>query len=100
MTDENGQVVMDQDYLVFGEDLLRPGLVESESSYETEYGYTGQYKEEAIGLYYYKARFYNPGMGRFITEDSYKGELVSSQSQNVYIYVLQNPFEVCGSYGA
>ncbi|MCK4261358.1 MAG: RHS repeat-associated core domain-containing protein, partial [Halanaerobiales bacterium] len=93
ITDSSGQVVMDQDYLPFGDDLNRPSVLENESSYETGYKYTGQHQEAEIGLYYYGARFYDQRVGRFVSEDSYIGELDNSHSQHLYIYVLQNPMK-------
>ena len=32
--------------------------------------FTGKDLDEDTGLYYYNARFYDPELGRFITEDS------------------------------
>ncbi|MCK4261385.1 MAG: hypothetical protein KAX49_20615, partial [Halanaerobiales bacterium] len=34
---------------------------------------------------------YDPEIGRFITEDTYQGEISNSQSQNIFIYVMNNP---------
>ena len=55
------------------------------------YKYTGQKEVVSIGLYYYGARYYDPSIGRFITEDTYPGELANPQSQNLYLYVVNNP---------
>ena len=41
--------------------------------------------------YYYGARYYDPAIGRFITEDTYPGEMNNPQSQNLYVYVMNNP---------
>jgi RHS repeat-associated protein len=57
------------------------------------YKYTGQKEVVSIGLYYYGARYYDPGIGRFITEDTYQGELEVPQSQNLYVYVMNNPLK-------
>ncbi|MFW6029465.1 MAG: RHS repeat-associated core domain-containing protein [Halanaerobiales bacterium] len=54
------------------------------------YKYTGQKEVVSIGLYYYGARYYDPEIGRFITEDSYFGQLALPQSQNLYVYVMNN----------
>ncbi|OCL26025.1 hypothetical protein U472_08355 [Orenia metallireducens] len=37
----------------------------------------------SIGLYYYGARYYDPEIGRFTREDTYRGRLDNPQSQNV-----------------
>ena len=47
--------------------------------------------EESTGLYYAKARYYNAGIGRFVSEDSYKGEKGEILSHNLYIYDYNNP---------
>ncbi|TDX53268.1 RHS repeat-associated core domain-containing protein [Orenia marismortui] len=91
MTDTSAKVVMDQDYLPFGGDLARPNQIEVQNDSEERYKYTGQKQVVSIGLYYYGARYYDSGIGRFTREDSYRGELDDPQSQNVYIYVMNNP---------
>ena len=37
-------------------------------------------------MYYAKARYYNPSIGRFISEDSYEGNINTLMSLNLYIY--------------
>ncbi|SHM87859.1 RHS repeat-associated core domain-containing protein [Anaerosporobacter mobilis DSM 15930] len=57
------------------------------------FAYTGHVYEESTGLYYAKARYYDAGIGRFISLDSYVGEQKESISLNQYIYVLNNPIK-------
>ena len=49
--------------------------------------YTGQFWLSEIGLYYYKARFYSPVLGRFLQTDpvGYQSDL------NLYAYVGNDP---------
>ena len=91
MTDQDGKIIMEQDYLPFGGDLPKIGQVEVYNEITMEYKYTGQNEVVSIGLYYYGARYYDPSIGRFITEDSYPGEINNPQSQNLYVYVMNNP---------
>ncbi|AZR73472.1 hypothetical protein BBF96_08805 [Anoxybacter fermentans] len=93
MTDITGKVVWEQDYLPFGEDLYKPGTSVVNFEVETRYKFTGQRQVIGIGLYYYGARYYDPETGRFVTEDIYRGNLINPLSQNLYIYVLQNPLK-------
>ncbi|MGI6712263.1 MAG: RHS repeat domain-containing protein [Bacillota bacterium] len=37
--------------------------------------YAGEYYDEESGLYYLRARYYDPAIGRFISEDSNEGEI-------------------------
>ncbi len=90
MTDKE-DVIMDQDYLPFGGDLPRVGQTEVLNDAGERHKYTGQKEVVSIGPYYYGARYYDPSIGRFITEDTYPGELAKPQSQNLYVYVMNNP---------
>ena len=43
------------------------------------------------GLYYLRARYYDPSIGRFLTQDPLWGSTRVPQSQSRYPYVLNNP---------
>jgi RHS repeat-associated protein len=43
------------------------------------------------GLYYLRARYYDPGIGRFLTRDPVLGIVPLPSSQNRYVYVLNEP---------
>ncbi len=55
--------------------------------------FTGKDLDEDTGLYYYNARWYDQEIGRFISEDSYLGELKYPQNQNLYLYTVNNPMK-------
>ncbi|GIO01661.1 hypothetical protein J5TS2_23290 [Brevibacillus halotolerans] len=46
--------------------------------------------DEESGLIYLRARYYDPNDGRFITEDTYKGQVENPLSLNLYTYVSNN----------
>ncbi|WP_379143213.1 polymorphic toxin-type HINT domain-containing protein, partial [Paenibacillus sp. sgz500992] len=43
------------------------------------------------GLYYLRARYYDPSIGRFLNEDTVEGQIDNPLSQNLYTYVSNNP---------
>ncbi|EST55723.1 hypothetical protein T458_07740 [Brevibacillus panacihumi W25] len=53
--------------------------------------YSGEIYDEASGFYYLRARYYDPSIGRFISEDTYKGQVDNPLSLNRYTYVHNNP---------
>ncbi len=55
------------------------------------FAFTGHEKDEETGLYYFKARFYDPQLGRFLTQDSYLGEAENAPSLHRYLYAYANP---------
>jgi len=53
--------------------------------------YSGEVFDEKTGYYYLRARYYDPKIGRFISEDTYKGQVDNPLSLNRYTYVHNNP---------
>ncbi|MCB1946629.1 MAG: RHS repeat-associated core domain-containing protein, partial [Thauera sp.] len=49
--------------------------------------YTGQQYLGGLNLYYYKARFYSPALGRFLQTDP----IGTADDLNLYAYVGNNP---------
>jgi len=52
------------------------------------YGYTGREWDKELGLYYYRARYYDPKGGRFISKDPIG---FAGGDVNLYRYVSNNP---------
>ncbi len=86
MTDKTGRVIWSQDYLPYGLDLN-----ENAQGGDTRFKFTGKEQDEATGLYYFNARWYDPDLGRFVTEDSYAGDPNIPLTLNKYVYALANP---------
>ena len=57
----------------------------------TDRRFTGQRWEAGLGLYDYRARFYDPALGRFLQPDSLVPEPGNPQALNRYAYVYNNP---------
>ncbi len=53
--------------------------------------FTGYQFDEATGLYYAKARFYDPELGRFLTSDPVAGGIFEPPSLHPYLYAYANP---------
>jgi RHS repeat-associated protein len=61
----------------------------SSGSTRTRYTYTGRERDPDTGLLYYRARFFDPQLGRFISEDP----LGLQAGVNFYSYVSNNPVD-------
>lgn len=55
---------------------------------ETPYAFTGREFDQDTGLYYYRARHYDPSVGRFIQRDPVQ---FAGRDVNLYGYVQNNP---------
>ncbi len=84
---ENGQTENQYDYDIFG----NPTLTIEE--YENNIRYAGEFYDAETGLYYLRARYYDPYIGRFISEDSYWGEDINPLSLNLYTYCYNDPIK-------
>jgi len=58
---------------------------------DTRFTFTGAAYFSGPGLYQMGARFYNPTIGRFITRDTYEGDIYQPWTQNLYTYCNNNP---------
>ena len=66
----------------------------------TSFTYTGREWEEDVGLFYYRARWYDPSVGRFLQEDPEPGNIGNPQTVNSkYIYVANNPIMLTDAMG-
>jgi RHS repeat-associated protein len=83
-TDQNGNVVARQLYDAWGNVRLRGDV-------KTDLGYTSQREDVSTNLMFYRARYYSPGLGRFISADTIVPEPGNPQSLNRFAYGLNNP---------
>ena len=87
VADSSGTLVAETRYLPFGETRTDVGVAIT----QTDFGYTFQRNLPDTGLMDYKARFYDPSLGRFIQPDTLVPTMESSQALNRYAYVNNNP---------
>jgi RHS repeat-associated protein len=59
------------------------------------YAYTGREWDAEAGLYYYRARYYDPKNGRFLSEDP----IGFAGGENFYVYVDNNPVLFTDPFG-
>lgn len=85
LTDTNGDVIATYDYDSFGE------LIQESGSIPNNYLYAGEQFDHDLGLYYLRARYLNPGTGRFWTRDPFEGYLDEPYSLNGYLYANADP---------
>ena len=62
----SGAIAASYSYGAFG------NLISGESSVVNPYRYTGRELDAETGLYYYRARYYDPAVGRFLSEDPHR----------------------------
>jgi RHS repeat-associated protein len=91
LTDGSGKALSTYVYKAFGSTTANEGVF-------SPFRYTGREQDPETGLYYYRARYYDPTIGRFLSEDpiGFKGS-----GTNFYAYVrnssvnVNDPFGLC-----
>ncbi len=66
-------------------------IKEENETFNNPFKYAGYYYDNETKTYYLRSRYYNPEIQRFISEDTYRGELNDPLSLNYYTYVNNNP---------
>ena len=80
ITDCHGTVLNHYAYDAFGNRTVE------EETVENRFGFAGEMLDAVTGQYYLRARFYNPVIARFLSEDTYYGD-----GLNLYAYCHNNP---------
>ena len=102
LLNEKEETIKDYEYDPFGKERntelpLIPGQIgtslwrnEIEKS-DNPFQYAGEYLDQETGSYYLRARYYDPQVQRFISRDSYEGDITNPLSFNLYTYCSNNP---------
>jgi|GEM_PF-1630431 len=88
MTDTGGSVAEEIKYNPYGSTLSDPGVT---GGINVNHKYTSQEFDSQVGLYYYRARYYDAGIGRFISADTLVPSPRNPQFLNRYSYAVNNP---------
>ena len=89
-TDPSGTVVNTYSYEPFGATSL------TNPSIANPFQFTGRENEGLAGLYYYRARYYDPSIARFLSEDPIRGWYGQA---NFYAYVGNSPTNYVDPFG-
>jgi len=84
LTDAAGTVILGQNYAPYG------AVISSFGSGTSNYGYAGEWTD-TTGLQHLRARYMDPGTGRFISRDTWAGDYNNPMSLNKWMYVEGNP---------
>lgn len=83
--DSTGASLASYKYDAFGQ------ITQESGSFDNPFRYTGEIYDAETGATYLRARYYQPTVGRFLTQDTWKGDPWVPWTQNLYVYVGNNP---------
>jgi RHS repeat-associated protein len=87
LTDSTGTITLSRSYTPYGETQSEISNPQSEI---TNFGFTGE-ATEPTGQIFLRARYYAPGMGRFLSRDVWSGDSQVPMSYNAWLYTYANP---------
>ncbi len=75
------------------------GNIRSSAGILPNFQFNEQHFDEGSGLYYLRARYYDPTTGRFISRDPVQGQLAVPQTLNPYSYAINDPINLSDPSG-
>jgi len=85
LTDETGSITDTYDYSAYGTEIDSTGITEN------SYKYTGEQFDANLNQIYLRARYYDPAVGRFTSQDTWMGVISIPLSLNKYNYTESDP---------
>ncbi|WP_386066755.1 RHS repeat domain-containing protein [Tahibacter sp. UC22_41] len=98
LTDDTAAITDHLTYEAFGE----LDAAASAQTSDNAFMYTGEQFDPNAGFYYLRARYMNPGYGRFTQQDSFPAADLMPMSLNRYSYAFLNPLTIrdpSGNFG-
>jgi len=89
LTNSGGNMVELYEYSVYGQ------VAASDENHPNRFMFTGREFDKDTGLYYYRARYYNPEIGRFLQTDP----IGYGDGMNMYRYCRNSPVISCDPSG-
>jgi len=85
LTDYNGNPTDTYEYDAYGNSFTKSGITPN------NFLYRGEQFDPDLGLYYLRARYYNPASGMFYSRDPKDGRRTNPQSLHKYLYTNGDP---------
>ncbi len=93
LTDSTGAVTDTCDYDAWGNAVSVTGATPN------VYRYRGEQYDADLNLYYFRARYFNPLMGRFLSRDPAEGKTADSRTLHRYLYAAGDPVDLIDPSG-
>lgn len=93
LTNATGMPTDAYTYTAYGEVLARTGVSTN------PFLFAGEHRDSTSGLYYLRARYYDPTTGRFLSRDPLPGNLPVPLTLHPYLYAHANPVNIVDPTG-
>ena len=93
LTNSSGAITDSYEYDAFGNSFTKVGTTPN------NYLYRGELYDSDLGLYYLRARYYNPATGRFMSRDPGNGDYSNPGTLHKYLYADGDPVDGADSTG-
>ncbi|MGA2084000.1 MAG: DUF2341 domain-containing protein [Terracidiphilus sp.] len=93
LADSTGNVTDEYEYDAYGNSFTKQGTTPN------VYLYRGEQYDPDLGLYYLRARYYNPATGRFLSRDPEDGKIKIPATLHKYLYAGGDPVNMIDPTG-
>jgi RHS repeat-associated protein len=93
LTSATGAITDEYEYDAYGNAFTKVGTTPN------NYLYRGEQYDPDLGLYYLRARYYNPATGRFMSRDPLDGQSWDPPSLHKYLYAGGDPMDMVDPTG-